>query len=303
MVKVTKSSPSLQPGAWVVTNNQQDKSKPSDKGRKSIKNGKVYLDDDQNFEVELYNPLQECVLCDIKLDGKSISESGLVLKPGQRFYLDCFLDDKKKFIFKTYEVENTDESKNAISKNGMLEVYFYKEKAISINNWRNRFDRVIVERYYPVYYPSYHPVYYPSPYYTYGSYPSVLCGSSGTLTTNSLFNATTTNCGTSYGTLTNGSNLVGCVQSPTSTYTNNVTLDNLQNVETGRTEKGSSSSQEFSEIDMEFQSNYISHTIIQLLPNSRKPIETDEIKKCFCTNCGTKMKESFKFCPGCGNKI
>lgn len=319
MAKVVRSSPSLQPGAWVVTNNQKDKSKPSDRGRKSVKNGKVYLDDGQEFELELHNPLQECVLCDIKLNGQSISKSGLVLRPGQRFYLDCFVDDKKRFIFKTYEVENTEESNNAISKNGMLEIYFYKEQAVSINNWRDRFDRIIVEKYYPVWY---YPVYYPYRTYPYG-YPTVIYGSgtttigntlntagnSMTYTSNSL-NDTSINGLSGGGTLTSTNVSYSANSSPVGSYTDGSEVSNIfnaqslnSNIETGRVEKGSSSSQEFGEIDMEFQSSYITHTIIQLLPNSRKPVETDEIKKSFCSECGSKTKENFKFCPSCGNKL
>ena len=113
MVQITKNHVS-KPNAWIVNS--------TDKGRKSIKNGKVYLKDSEEFQIELFNPLQECVLADIKLNGNSISETGLVLKPGQRFYLDCFIDDRKKFIFNTYDVDNSLESLSAISKNGGLEV-------------------------------------------------------------------------------------------------------------------------------------------------------------------------------------
>jgi hypothetical protein len=141
MVKITNDT--TKPGAWVVNS--------KDRGRKSIKNGKVYLTDSEEFEIELFNPLTECILADIKLNGQSISKTGLVLKPGQRFYLDCFIDDNKKFIFSTYEVEQTLESLTAINNNGKLEVYFYKESVVSINNWKDRFNTVIIERYYPSY--------------------------------------------------------------------------------------------------------------------------------------------------------
>ncbi|MFM7978380.1 MAG: hypothetical protein ACKPKO_03610, partial [Candidatus Fonsibacter sp.] len=87
---MAKQIASGNPNAWIVS--------PNDKGRKSIKNGKVFLNDGDEFEIELFNPLTECVLADIKLNGQSISKTGLVLKPGQRFYLDCFIDDKKKFV-------------------------------------------------------------------------------------------------------------------------------------------------------------------------------------------------------------
>lgn len=114
------------PFACIVLNNQTDKSNPPEIRRKSIKNGKVYLYDIQEFGVELYNPLRECVLCDIKLNEQSISKNGLILRPGQRFYLDCFIDENKKFIFNTYDVKLYLESIEATEKNGSLEVLFYK---------------------------------------------------------------------------------------------------------------------------------------------------------------------------------
>ena len=270
------------PDAWVVINNQKDKSKPSDRGRKSIKNGKIYLDDGQKFEIELYSPLKDCILCDIKLNGQSISKNGLILKPGQRFYLDCFIDDKKKFIFNTYEIENSLESIEATSKNGTLEVFFYKESVIAIDNWKDKFDKIIIEKYYPVYYPIY-PHYY-DPWYYPGriTYTNIGTGGYGTTTLSSRTNESNI-----IGTTTNfsASDIVNC-----STTSNNVDISNLtlnsihssnsiqiNNVETGRVEKGSSSSQKFIEVDMDFESNYIASTILQLLPNSRKPIETKDI--------------------------
>jgi hypothetical protein len=129
------------PSAWIVT--------PNDKGRKSIKSGKVFLEDKEEFEIELFNPLTVSVLADIKLNGQSISKTGLVVKPGQRVYLDCFIDDKKKFVFSTYEIDGGLESLDATQNNGLLEVFFYKEDVITLDNWQRKFDRIIVEKYYP----------------------------------------------------------------------------------------------------------------------------------------------------------
>lgn len=124
MAKAIKSN---NPGAWIVN--------PKDKGRKSIKNGNVYLNDGDYFEIELFNPLTKSVLAKIKLNGTAISSSGLIIRPGQRVYLDCFIDDKKKFIFKTYEIENVEESLSATKNNGLLEVTFYQEQEFLTNNW------------------------------------------------------------------------------------------------------------------------------------------------------------------------
>ena len=49
-------------------------------------------------------------------------------------------------------------------------------------------------------------------------------------------------------------------------------------VETGRVEKGEKSSQKFTEVDMDFENHYIASTIIQILPESRKPAEVKNAK-------------------------
>lgn len=273
MAKKAKNNHVEKPSAWVVS---------SEKGRKSIKNGKVYLKDKEEFQIELFNPLTDCVLADIKLNGNTISQSGLVIRPGERFYLDCFVDDNKKFVFNTYEVEDNQSTKVAISKNGMLEVFFYKESVVSLKNWRNKFDRVIVEKYYPVHYPHYHPYWYTT--------PNVYCGTttgglSGTTTggyyTNGL-NTTTTN--TAYYSNPN-------LQPINSTYTAGINISDLGNmattttnystnsIETGRVEKGKKSNQKFEEVDMDFEKFHISSIVLQLLPESVKPVDTKDLKK------------------------
>jgi len=161
----TIAQTSAKPSAWIVT--------PNDKGRKSIKSGKVFLEDKEEFEIEIFNPLTVSVLADIKLNGQSISKTGLVVKPGQRVYLDCFIDDKKKFKFSTYEIENSEEALEATANNGVLEVFFYKEDVITLNNWQRRFDRIIVEKHYP-----YNPYPWYNPYTIYGT------GGGSTFTTN-----------------------------------------------------------------------------------------------------------------------
>jgi hypothetical protein len=296
---------------------------PKDRGRKSIKkDSKVYLEDGQNFEIELFNPLQESVLAEIKVNRKSVSPSGLILRPGERFYLDCFVDDKKKFVFKTYEVENTEESKEAISKNGLVEVFFYKEETLQLNNWRERFIPVI-ERRYPVCYP-----WYPNPWNWY------------TNTTGGLPTCTTTT--TALGSLQNSNNqnlnnvisgtyivdglnslsglntsilntsILNTPNSRSAYYSCNTpntpnTQVNLSSafIETGRIEKGEISIQQFDEIDMQFEKCYISNVVYQLLPESQRPIETKELisDRKFCEECGDKLKGTEKFCSQCGSKI
>lgn len=251
------------PSAWVVA--------PKDRGRKSVKfdtksdtetKGKVYLNDGEEFQIELHNPLTECALADIKLNGNSISKGGLVLRPGERFYLDCFIDDKKKFIFSTYEVEDTDDSMESIAKNGLLEVFFYKESAKSID--RSRLNKVIVERHY---YP-YHTGWQTTPWYT---TPNIYCNTGNIETT-----FTNTSSNTTY--TSNSVNLTS-LNLTSGSFDSRTTPINSTNIETGRIEKGDKSDQKFDEVDMDFDNFYISSTLLELLPESRRPIETKELKE------------------------
>ena len=88
---------------------------------------KVYLKNGTSFEIELFNPKQIKVLTKIFLNGISISHSGIVLNPGQRVFLERWLDDPKKFLFETYDVEDSKEAKQAIAQNGMIHVEFYDQ--------------------------------------------------------------------------------------------------------------------------------------------------------------------------------
>ena len=269
-MKVKQKKGTNLPSAWIVN--------PKDKGRKSIKGDKIYLDDNQEFEIEVHNPLKESVLADIRLNGSSIAKTGLVIKPGQRVYLDCFVDDRKKFIFQTYTVDGDQESLDAIVDNGLLEVFFYKEQAVTLQNWNDRFHKVIIHEYHPVYYPVY-PRWYPT-YYTLGTGTITTCNSVNTLTTTSAYNTSSsyggvlnngsygssfTNCSLTSGSLTSGS-----------AYYNSPVGGSL---ETGRVEKGEKSNQQFVDVDMEFEKNYIHHLVYQLLPSSRKPKDINDISK------------------------
>ena len=268
-MKVKQKKSANLPGAWIVN--------PKDKGRKSIKGDKIYLDNGQEFEIEIFNPLKESVLADIRLNGNSICKTGLVVKPGQRIYLDCFVDDRKKFIFQTYNVDDSQESLDAIADNGLMEVFFYKEQAVTLQNWNDRFHKVIIHEYHPVYYPVY-PRWYPT-YYTLGNSTITTCSSSvyGVVLNNGSYGTSFTNCSLNSGSLTSGN-----------AYYNSPVGGSL---ETGRVEKGEKSNQKFVDVDMEFEKNYIHHLVFQLLPESRKPVSASDVAK-LLNNDTTKKKKS-----------
>ena len=77
----------------------------------------------------------------------------------------------------------------------------------------------------------------------------------------------------------------------------------VDRTETGRIEKGETSTQKFESLNMEFETYCINRVSYQILPESKKPVETSEIKKNFCIECGHKLKGSERFCPSCGTKI
>jgi hypothetical protein len=254
---------STKPSAWIVS--------PNDKGRKSIKSGKVFLNNGDEFEIELFNPLTVSVLADIKLNGQSISKTGLVVKPGQRVYLDCFIDDKKKFKFSTYEIENSGEALDASQNNGLLEVFFYKEDVITLDNWQRKFDRIIVEKYYP-----YNPYPWYNPYTVYYGTTSPTIGGSCVTTnlTNGIIGTTTTS--NAYYSSNNVSNTSNSINLSNLNIAGS-NMNSLNSIETGRVEKGEVSKQKFTEVDMDFEKHYITSTIIQILPESRKPAEVKEV--------------------------
>jgi hypothetical protein len=252
--------------------------------------GTIYLKDGQNFEIELFNPLANRVLAKISINGNQISSSGIVLNPGQRIFLERFIDDDRKFLFETYEVENTKEVKEAIQKNGKLEISFYNEYVPLITNtW----------------------IYNGSPgsfLYSGSGSITVPCtyGNIGTTTANT--NATTTTLGlnSSYN-LTNTSSFTGSLTSGTTSttaanYSSHVS-EPESNIETGRIEMGDKSSQDLSQTYGNFNSYSFQTSSIKILPLSVKPVEVKDLRK-YCPECGTRAKKStWKFCPSCGGSL
>ena len=109
---------SFKPEAWVATQKNR---------QKIYKGKKIYLEDGQEFEIELHNPTKSVYLAKVRINGNLISSRGIILQPGQRVFLERFIDDNRKLVYKTYEVENTQEAKNAIADNGLVTIQFFEE--------------------------------------------------------------------------------------------------------------------------------------------------------------------------------
>ena len=243
------------------------------KSRLKVYNGHVvFLNDKDNFEFEIYNPKQKSVLCKIKLNGEYISTSGVVLRPGQRVFLERFLDSNNKFEFSTYEVNNTSENRSAIDLNGDVRIEFYDEQESVRNNFLHLNSQTV-----------YGTGINNTPYPYYGTTLSTT-GGVGYSTTTSTYNASN------------------------STFTSSVNSVDLniprskKSIETGRVEKGDTSKQSFTNSYQDFKYNTCHEIAFKILPLSTKNKTTEDIRQ-YCTECGTKTKTNFKFCPSCGNKL
>ena len=243
------------------------------KSRLKVYNGnKIFLENGDNFEFEVHNPKQKSVLVKIKLNGEYISQSGIVIKPGQRVFLERFLDSNNKFEFTTYDVEDTPLNKSAIDLNGDVLVEFYDEEYstnfqnLSVGNSTSGWTTINTG----------------TPYW-----------GGGTYTTNVMSTPTFT---------TSSSNSSVFYSQTTPQGPNIRSLKSKKSIETGRVEKGGLSNQSFSNSYQNFNL-FTSHTVsYKILPFGTKNKSVDEIRQ-YCTECGVKVKKNFKFCPSCGNKI
>jgi hypothetical protein len=193
------------------------------------------------------------------------------LQPGQRVFLERFIDDNRKLVYETYEVENTEEAKNAIADNGLVTVQFFEEyKPISFGGtttntfWYSGTGNS-----------------YPPTWTTYGD------SSNFTINTSMSGEPSLRFINTSYSISNNAETR---------------TMD-AGSLETGRVQQGEESDQTFENGYGTFNA-WSSHTsTYQILPISQLPVETTEIRN-YCSGCGTRIRKStWKFCPNCGESL
>jgi hypothetical protein len=260
----------------------------------------VYLNNGDEFQLELFNPSSTTVLAKIKLDGSYISGGGIVLKPGQRVFLERYLDDPRKFKFETYEVDGTsNEVLDAIAGNGDVVIDFFDEYKQPV--WNNPITFVGGSYFNGNTYTP--PTYVDNPY--------TVNGGSPTFTTTNVNYSSTNTGGINFNTASSntfaGPNIRskrGILKSKPNSRSE-VTMDflSMDSLETGRVEKGGSSDQSFKTVDKTFNHHTCATSIWKILPVSQKVYEKQELKV-YCTNCGKKRKkDSDKFCSSCGNKF
>ena len=265
----------------------------------------VYLKDGDEFQIQIFNPYQYVIGVSFTFNSDNIDNSKLlVLKPGERVWLDRYLNENKKMRFSTYEVGNSNEVKKAIEKNGIVNIYFYKEKEQN--------DIIYIYNTYTS-----AKTWDPTPsWYNYeitcdnnkltssvdninANIDSSKLGIStvstalGSITDDCLSVSSATTYTTFANTIPNGTN--SCLNK------NNASRSmSKKSIETGRVDKGSYSSQQFNNYYGDFENYWFKKETIKILPDSQKQISVSDLNKKYCYNCGKKIKKEFKFCPSCG---
>lgn len=290
---------------------------------KEYKNGNslderiVYLDNGSEFQIQIFNPHDFVVGARIYINGVSMSYM-LVLRPGERIWLERYLDKSVKFRFETYEVDADEETKNAIQKNGEVKVVFYKEE--------HKPEPISIPTLHPLVWNNTHT--YEDPYAP--KYDDLVASIGGSVKLNALYgderSATLKNVDISDVHNISDKNLSFCVNDmnlTTSTADTSFTTDTTLNynkplsklrrttlktfgsdkIETGRIEEGGYSNQQFNDVYRNFEKWTFSIETIKLLPTSQKQYNSSDLKKHYCTQCGRKINMKHKYCPYCGNKI
>ena len=292
---------------------------------KEYKNGNslderiVYLDNGSEFQIQIFNPHDFVVGARIYINGVSMSYM-LVLRPGERIWLERYLDKSVKFRFETYEVDADEETKKAIQKNGEVKVVFYKEEhkpePISIPTWH------------PLVWNNTHT--YEDPYAP--KYDDLVATIGGNIELNSVYKNDAQpksfsgihkfDCIANFGEVSS-TNAMNTFSLTTSTADTSFTTDTTLNynkplnklhrttlktsgsdkIETGRIEEGGYSNQQFNDVYRNFEKRTFSIETIKLLPTSQKQYNSSDLKKHYCTQCGRKINMKHKYCPYCGNKI
>lgn len=238
----------------------------------------VYLNDGTEFQIYLKNPYQTHLGIKIYVNNQVIGSNMLVLRPGQSFWLDRFLNDNKKFLFSTYDVENTAEMKYATNNNGKVKIEFYHEKEETpyisvIEPLKTNFD--------------------------WTNYNITCTSAMSSNEPRSTYSCSTGDIGNLSANAATNSKLRSMSYSTSVSTTK--TDDSY--LETGRVEKGGVSRQEFEYCDIKFDYYAFKTENILILPTSRKQIRAEETRRRYCSQCGKKVHPKDRFCSNCGAKL
>jgi len=278
---------------------------------KQYNNETVYLRNGDEFELELFNPTTDKVMAKVELNGNSLG-AGIVLRPGERVFVERYLDEARKFAFSTYEVNGkSEEVKQAIANNGNVRVLFYKE-SINYNfpsyttwttNWPTWGDRTFTN-----------PPVYGGPFTTLTS--GIIGDLSGSLDVSNNSHDMSYNmddsvsCYSAQACMDSLDFMPASASAPDSLKRSaprgrklSKSMKPSKSIETGRIDKGDISEQKFGHDYSTFNTYWTWETTWKILPLSQKPVVSEDMKV-FCVTCGARQKKgSHKFCPSCGTRF
>lgn len=293
----------------------------------SQSNRTVYLENGQEFQIQLFNPFTYTIGVDISLNGEMLSKT-LIIKPGQRIWLERYFENNRKFKFETYTVDNNDSTvEAAIAKNGNIKLEFYKE--VRVKNDLTFYGHVFSTATHDSWNTknTYEKVYNSndnlldnlvlndlSKEYTSTNTAKAFSQEFATnCTCDCSANFVSTSFGSLNGTITTSDNITPITtvlynaESPITAVdcaaTTCYSMSERKEKETGRIAEGSISTQKFTDMDIKLSDLPFSVEEIKLLPMSEKPYTASDLQKIYCCECGRKLNTKYKFCPYCGTKI
>lgn len=290
----------------------------------SQSNRTVYLENGQEFQIQLFNPFTFTIGVDISMNGEMLSKT-LIIKPGQRIWLERYFENNRKFKFETYTVDNNDSAvEAAIVKNGNIKLEFYKEVRVKSDltftshvfstathdSWNSK------NTYQDVYK---NPDIFLDTFDLYKDYNSSSTAKAFSqefatnCTSECSANFVSTSFGSLNGTITTSDNITPITtvlynaESPINSIdcaaTTCYSMPERKEKETGRIGEGSISTQKFTDMDIKLSDLPFSVEEIKILPMSEKPYTASDLQKIYCCECGRKLNTKYKFCPYCGTKI
>ena len=301
---------------------------------KTYQGNEIFLNNGDEFQIRLFNPLTEKIGVQVSINGKTPNRL-LVLNPGEVVDVDRFIDEQRRMIFETYQYDDGSQAaRDAVAKNGIIQINFHKEfvpynpnlygtTITTANNWSGSSGDYATLHNVSGMGAKWSPIFEPQIGDQGNQGNQGVIGNAGTsgqagCTSSAAFfhmnaditlnsNDATFTASSPYfnspGIYAIESDLSFVTDEPEVKMRSTKSKLSKSLRETGRVEKGEKSDQKFKSVDIQFNT-YAFHTVVyHLKPMSEKNSDIREIRE-YCTQCSYRVRnEKWMFCPKCGNKL